>query len=93
MTATADAPAVKAAEKPPLFGKQGEARVLDPLWDDNPIALQVLGICSALAVTVQGWRTTLVDVLAVIFVLCMSNTDHLAAAQATSPTRSASSSC
>ncbi len=33
--------------------------LLDPLFNNNPIALQVLGICSALAVTVK-LKTTLV---------------------------------
>ena len=54
MTATADTPAVQApVEKAPLFGKEEKQAVLDPLWDNNPIALQVLGICSALAVTTK----------------------------------------
>ncbi|MBN1355734.1 NADH:ubiquinone reductase (Na(+)-transporting) subunit D [bacterium] len=46
--------------------------VVDPMWDNNPISLQVLGICSALAVTVK-LDTALVMSLAVIFVLTMSN--------------------
>jgi Na+-transporting NADH:ubiquinone oxidoreductase subunit D len=40
--------------------------------DNNPIALQVLGVCSALAVTTQ-LQTTLVMCLAVTFVLAFSN--------------------
>jgi len=71
MTATVDAPVVE--EKKPIFGRKEKRAVLDPLWDDNPIALQVLGICSALAVTVKLDKT-LVMCGAVIFVLCMSNT-------------------
>jgi len=74
MTATADAPAAApAAPKKPLFGRKEKRAVLDPLWDDNPIALQVLGICSALAVTTQ-MAPTMVMCGAVIFVLCVSNT-------------------
>ncbi|MEX0818314.1 MAG: NADH:ubiquinone reductase (Na(+)-transporting) subunit D [Pirellulaceae bacterium] len=46
--------------------------LLDPLLDNNPIALQVLGVCSALAVTTQ-LQTTLVMCLAVMFVLAFSN--------------------
>src|SRR6056297_2046840 len=46
--------------------------LLDPLFNNNPIALQVLGICSALAVTVN-MATTLVMCAAVIFVTTMSN--------------------
>lgn len=43
-----------------------------PLLDNNPIALQVLGICSALAVTTK-MQTVVVMCLAVIFVLACSN--------------------
>jgi Na+-transporting NADH:ubiquinone oxidoreductase subunit D len=52
---------------------QREREVLfDPLLDNNPIGLQVLGICSALAVT-TGMSTALVMSLAVLFVLVGSN--------------------
>jgi len=70
-----------AAERPPeirkkpsftLFSKKEKKTLLDPLWDDNPISVQVLGICSALAVTVQV-NTALVMALGVIFVVCLSN--------------------
>ena len=44
----------------------------DPLIDNNPITRQVLGICSALAVTVKV-EQALVMTLALIFVLTMSN--------------------
>ncbi|MEQ8861103.1 MAG: NADH:ubiquinone reductase (Na(+)-transporting) subunit D [Pseudomonadales bacterium] len=47
--------------------------LLDPIFDNNPIALQVLGICSALAVTVN-MATTLVMCAAVIAVTTASNT-------------------
>jgi|TARA_B100001094_G_scaffold155341_1_gene150359 Na+-transporting NADH:ubiquinone oxidoreductase subunit D len=47
--------------------------VLNPLFNDNPIALQILGICSALAVT-TNLQTSMVMSIAVIFVLCLSNT-------------------
>ena len=46
--------------------------LLDPLFNNNPIALQVLGICSALAVTTK-MSTSMVMSLAVIFVLLGSN--------------------
>ncbi len=46
--------------------------LLDPLFDNNPIALQVLGICSALAVTKQV-ETALVMTGAVLFVMVFSN--------------------
>jgi len=45
---------------------------LDPLFNNNPIALQVLGICSALAVTTK-METSLVMSVAVIFVCMASN--------------------
>ena len=52
----------------------GPARkaLLDPLFENNPIALQVLGICSALAVTTK-METSVVMCGAVIFVLTFSN--------------------
>ncbi len=46
--------------------------LLDPLFNNNPIALQVLGICSALAVTTK-LETSVVMCAAVIFVLVGSN--------------------
>ena len=49
------------------MSKEREA-LLDPLFNNNPIALQVLGICSALAVTTQ-MKTALVMSLAVIYIL------------------------
>lgn len=74
MTATADTPAVQeAVEKAPLFGKDEKRAVLDPMWDDNPISLQALGICSALAVTIK-LEQTLIMCAAVIVVLAASNT-------------------
>jgi Na+-transporting NADH:ubiquinone oxidoreductase subunit D len=45
--------------------------VLDPLIDNNPIGLQVLGICSALAVTTK-LETAVVMSVAVLFVLVTS---------------------
>src|SRR5210317_2099314 len=61
---------VKKTEK--LFSKKNRKTLSDPLSDNNPITLQVLGICSALAVTVQV-NTALVMSLAVIAVLAISN--------------------
>ncbi len=46
--------------------------ILDPVFDNNPIALQVLGICSALAVT-NNLKTSAVMSLAVIAVMSLSN--------------------
>ena len=46
--------------------------LLDPLFDNNPIALQVLGICSALAVTTK-LETASVMAVAVVAVMALSN--------------------
>jgi len=46
--------------------------ILDPLFNNNPIAVQVLGICSALAVTTK-LETSIVMSLAVIAVMMGSN--------------------
>lgn len=46
--------------------------LLDPLFNKNPIGLQILGICSALAVT-SKLETVLVMSLAVTFVIASSN--------------------
>ena len=56
-----------------LLDKKSKEALTDPLMKDNPISLQVLGICSALAVTVQ-LNTALVMTLAVVSVLSISNT-------------------
>jgi Na+-transporting NADH:ubiquinone oxidoreductase subunit D len=54
-----------------MTSNQREALV-DPLFNNNPLALQVLGICSALAVTTR-MDTSLVMSIAVICVLTLSN--------------------
>ncbi len=46
--------------------------ITDPIFNNNPIGLQVLGICSALAVT-SKMETALVMCAAVLFVLAFSN--------------------
>ena len=46
--------------------------LMDPLIHNNPIALQVLGICSALAVT-TGMQTSVVMSAAVVAVIALSN--------------------
>lgn len=46
--------------------------LFDPVFDNNPIALQILGICSALAVTTK-LDTTLVMCLALTSVVAFSN--------------------
>ena len=63
-------PAKEVAE--PLLSKRRKRIVSDPLNDDNPITIQVLGICSALAVTVQ-FKPTMIMSIAVVFVIVFSN--------------------
>jgi Na+-transporting NADH:ubiquinone oxidoreductase subunit D len=55
-----------------LLSKRRKKLISDPLVDDNPITIQVLGICSALAVTTQ-LQPTLVMAISVIFVIVMAN--------------------
>ncbi|MDD9157083.1 NADH:ubiquinone reductase (Na(+)-transporting) subunit D [Aliivibrio sp. S4TY2] len=52
--------------------KEIKKSILAPVLDNNPIALQVLGVCSALAVTTK-LETAFVMTLAVIFVTALSN--------------------
>ena len=54
------------------FGKKERALITDPISDNNPITVQVLGICSALAVTTLVSKA-LVMAIAVVFVITFSN--------------------
>jgi len=69
-TETVDKPVKQESEA--LLSKRRKKIVSDPLNDDNPITIQVLGICSALAVTTQ-MKPTMVMSIAVIFVIVFSN--------------------
>lgn len=55
-----------------LLSKRRKKILTDPFDDDNPITIQVLGICSALAVTAK-LEPTLVMSIAVMFVIVFSN--------------------
>lgn len=77
MTATTNPPV---AQKRSLFGKDELKVIKDPLWDNNPIAFQILGICSSLAVTtrldkalVMGIGVTLVTALSNVMISCIRN--------------------
>ncbi|MBW2960940.1 NADH:ubiquinone reductase (Na(+)-transporting) subunit D [Mesonia aestuariivivens] len=59
-------------EKESFLSKQNLKLLSDPLNDDNPITVQVLGICSALAITVQ-LQAAVVMSLAVMVVMAFSN--------------------
>jgi Na+-transporting NADH:ubiquinone oxidoreductase subunit D len=56
----------------PLFSKKNRKLVTDPLSDNNPITIQVLGICSALAITVQVEQAFFMSA-SVLFVLIFGN--------------------
>lgn len=63
---------VATQEKEPLFSKKNRRLLTDPLSDNNPITVQVLGVCSALAVTV-ALKPALVMALAVTAVTAFAN--------------------
>ena len=60
------------AEKEALFSKKNKKLISDPLNDNNPITIQVLGICSALAITVQ-LKPAVVMAISVLVVLSVAN--------------------
>lgn len=55
-----------------LLSKKDSKLILDPLADNNPITIQVLGICSALAITAQ-LKASIVMAVSVIAVLAVGN--------------------
>ncbi|MFZ1807638.1 MAG: NADH:ubiquinone reductase (Na(+)-transporting) subunit D [Cyclobacteriaceae bacterium] len=55
-----------------LLSKRRKKLISDPLNEDNPITIQVLGICSALAITIK-MEPTIIMSLAVIFTMVFSN--------------------
>jgi len=55
-----------------FLSKQNKKLLSDPLDDNNPITVQVLGICSALAITVQ-LKPAVVMALSVLVVLSVAN--------------------
>ncbi|SNZ00767.1 NADH:ubiquinone reductase (Na(+)-transporting) subunit D [Flagellimonas pacifica] len=55
-----------------LLSKKDANLILDPLADNNPITIQVLGICSALAITAE-LKASVVMALSVLFVLGVGN--------------------
>lgn len=59
-------------KREPLFSKKNRRLLSDPLDDNNPITVQVLGICSALAIT-STLANSFVMALCVIFVAAFSN--------------------
>lgn len=61
-----------APKKEGLFSKENKKLLTDPLNDSNPITVQVLGICSALAITVQLQQAVIMS-LSVLFVMIGAN--------------------
>lgn len=55
-----------------LLSKKDANLILDPLADNNPITIQVLGICSALAITAE-LKASVVMALSVLFVMGVGN--------------------
>ena len=55
-----------------MINKEQKEVLVDPLVDNNPITLQILGICSALAVT-SSLKTALLMAFALTTVLAFSN--------------------
>lgn len=72
MSETAEATAVVKEPKEPLFSSKNKKLLSDPLNDDNPITIQVLGICSALAITVQVKQAVVMS-LSVLVVMIGAN--------------------
>lgn len=58
--------------KEPLFGKKERKLLTDPLTGNNPITVQILGVCSALAVTSLVYPSV-VMAIAVTLVTAFSN--------------------
>ena len=59
-------------DKEPLFSTKNLKLLTTPLNNENPITVQVLGICSALAVTTK-LEPSVVMAISVVFVLAVSN--------------------
>ena len=58
--------------KESIFSRKRLSHIRETFWQANPISNQVLGICSALAVTVKVDKA-IVMIVALTFVLCLSN--------------------
>lgn len=59
-------------KKEALFSPKNRKLLTNPLGKDNPITVQVLGICSVLAITTQ-MRTSLVMAISVVAVMGFAN--------------------
>ncbi|MBT3365406.1 MAG: NADH:ubiquinone reductase (Na(+)-transporting) subunit D [Flavobacteriales bacterium] len=64
--------AMEKTAREPLFSKKNRRLLIDPMNENNPITVQVLGICSALAITVK-MKPALVMGISVIVVMAAAN--------------------
>ena len=71
-TETTTVSEVKEQRKEGLFSKKNVQVLRDPLDDTNPVTVQILGVCSALAVTVQ-MKPAIIMALGVTVVTAFSN--------------------
>jgi Na+-transporting NADH:ubiquinone oxidoreductase subunit D len=71
-TETATATPQPEVKKEGLFSKKNRKVLRDPLDDNNPVTVQILGVCSALAVTVQV-KPAIIMALGVTIVTAFSN--------------------
>lgn len=71
-TESVSTPVVENVQKEPLFSPKNKKLLFDPLNDINPITVQVLGICSALAVTVK-MKPSIVMAISVMVVTAFSS--------------------
>ncbi len=69
MSTETTTPAVKSE---PLFSGKNKKLISDPLNDSNPITVQSLGVCSALAITVQV-KQAFIMALSVLAVMILAN--------------------
>ena len=60
------------SNKKSIFSKKNKKLITDPLNDNNPVTVQVLGICSALAITVK-LKPAIVMAISVLVVLSLAN--------------------
>ncbi len=67
----------KKKDKKPLIGKEERKLVYDPITDNNPITVQVLGICSALAVTTLLYPSIIMSVAVIFVIVCANLTTSL----------------
>ncbi|MCP1384196.1 MULTISPECIES: NADH:ubiquinone reductase (Na(+)-transporting) subunit D [Runella] len=71
-TETTPVAVVEEKKKEGLFSKKNLRVLRDPLDDTNPVTVQILGVCSALAVTVQV-KPAIIMALGVTVVTAFSN--------------------